>query len=85
MDGSKFFGSNKKSCAGYLVNNKHNFYSGEVMSNIGEGSKSVIGFELYKPSLDPTSKNEVEQNSAKRLLTGMSLFKIIRARWNIEN
>ena len=69
MDGTKFFGSNKKSCFECLINDNHSFHSGVVLSTIGDGPKLVIGFEMYKPALDPASKNEGEQNAAKRLLS----------------
>ncbi len=53
IDGTKFFGSNKKSCPECLKNTKgdktHCFHSGAVMSTVGIGPKLVIGFEMYKP------------------------------------
>ena len=39
------------------------------MSIVGDGPKLVIDFENYKPGQDSVSKNEGEQNVAKRLLT----------------
>jgi len=54
IDGTKFFGSNKKNCSECLKNTKdnktHSFHSGAVMSTVGSGPKLVIGFEMYKPS-----------------------------------
>ena len=44
IDGTKFFGSNKKSCPECLRNNAHSFHSGVVMSTIGYGPKMVIDF-----------------------------------------
>ncbi|MHB8076675.1 hypothetical protein [Desulfosporosinus fructosivorans] len=48
IDGTKFFGSNKKSCTECLKNTKgqktHNFHSGAVMSTVGIGPKLMIGF-----------------------------------------
>jgi len=69
IDGTKFFGSNKKSCPECLKNKAHCFHSGAVMSIVGDGPKLVIDFENYKPGQDSVSKNEGEQNVAKRLLT----------------
>ncbi|MBV7276075.1 hypothetical protein I6U48_24590 [Clostridium sp. PL3] len=69
IDGTKFFGSNKKSCHECLKNKAHCFHSGAVMSIVGEAPKLVIDFENYKPGQDSASKNEGEQNVAKRLLT----------------
>ena len=62
IDGTKFFGSNKKSCPECLKNIKgektHCFHSGAVMSTVVSGPKLVIGFEMYKPGQDPASKDE---------------------------
>ena len=62
IDGTKFFGSNKKSCSECLKNAKgkttHCFHSGAVMSTVGMGPKLVIGFEMYKPGQDAVSKDE---------------------------
>ena len=69
VDGTKFFGSNKKSCPECLRNKSHCFHSGAVMSTVGDGPKLVIDFENYRPGQDSASKDEGEQNVAKRLLT----------------
>lgn len=69
IDGTKFFGSNKKSCPECLKNKAHCFHSGAVMSIVGDSPKLVIDFEKYKSGQDPVSKDEGEQNVAKRLLT----------------
>jgi len=75
IDGTKFFGSNRKSCSECLKNNKgektHSFHSGAVMSTVGIGPKLVIGFEMYKPGQDSASKDEGELNVAKRLITSV--------------
>ena len=75
IDGTKFFGSNKKSCSECLKNTKgdmtHCFHSGAVMSTVGSGPKLVIGFEMYKPGQDSTSKDEGELNVAKRLISSV--------------
>lgn len=71
IDGTKFFGSNKKSCPECLKNKAHCFHSGAVMSIVGDGPKLVIDFENYKPGQDSSSKDEGEQNVAKRLLTNV--------------
>ena len=56
IDGTKFFGSNKKSCPECLTSSKaektHYFHSGAVMSTVGMGPKLVIDFEMYKPGQD---------------------------------
>jgi len=72
IDGTKFFGSNKKFCPGCLKNNNHNFHSGVVMAIIGKGPKLTVGFEMYKPGVDSTSKDEGELNVAKRLISDVS-------------
>jgi len=64
IDGTKFFGSNKKSCPECLRNDNHNFHSGVVMSTIGDGPKLVIDFEMYRPGKDSVSKDEGEQTAA---------------------
>ena len=73
IDGTKFFGSNKKSCPECLKNTNgdktHCFHSGAVMSTVGMGPKLVIGFEMYKPGQDSTSKDEGELSVGKRLIT----------------
>lgn len=75
IDGTKFFGSNKKSCSECLKNTKgkttHCFHSGAVMSTVGMGPKLVIGFEMYKPGQDSASKDEGELNVAKRLISSV--------------
>jgi len=75
IDGTKFFGRNRKSCSECLKNNKgektHSFHSGAVMSTVGIGPKLVIGFEMYKPGQDSASKDEGELNVAKRLITSV--------------
>jgi len=75
IDGTKFFGSNKKSCSECLRNTKgnmtHCFHSGAVMSTVGSGPKLVIGFEMYKPGQDAISKDEGELNVAKRLISSV--------------
>ena len=46
IDGTKFFGSNKKSCPECSKNTKgqktHNFHSGAVMSTVGKGVEAVL-------------------------------------------
>ena len=75
IDGTKFFGSNKKSCSECLKHTKaettHSFHSGAVMSTVGIGPKLVIGFEMYKPGQDAESKDEGELNVGKRLITSV--------------
>ena len=71
IDGTKFFGSNKKNCPECLRNNSHNSHSGVVMSTIGAGPKLVIDFEMYRPGKDSVSKDEGEQSAAKRLISSV--------------
>ncbi|HEY8805902.1 MAG TPA: hypothetical protein VIM42_12515, partial [Clostridium sp.] len=75
IDGTKFFGSNKKSCPECLKNIKgektHCFHSGAVMSTVGIGPKLVIGFEMYKTGQDSASKDEGELNVSKRLMSSV--------------
>ena len=75
IDGTKFFGSNKKSCPECLKNTKgektHCFHSGAVMSTVGMGPKLVIGFEMYNPGKDSASKDEGELNVGKRLISSV--------------
>jgi len=75
IDGTKFFGSNKKSCSECLKNTKgkttHCFHSGVVMSTVGSGPKLVIGFEMYRPGQDAVAKDEGELNVAKRLISSV--------------
>ena len=75
IDGTKFFGSNKKSCPECLKNTKgektHCFHSGAVMSTVGIGPKLVIDFEMYKPGQNSASKDEGELNVAKRLISSV--------------
>jgi hypothetical protein len=72
IDGTKFFGSNKKSCPECLRNKTHCFHSGAVMSIVGEGLKLVIDFEMYKTGYDSILKDEGELNVAKRLISSVA-------------
>jgi hypothetical protein len=75
IDGTKFFGSNKKSCSECLKSTKgiktHFFHSGAVMSTVGIGPKLVIGFEMFKPGQDAVSKDDGELNVGKRLISSV--------------
>jgi len=75
IDGTKFFGSNRKSCSECLKNTKgkttHSFHSGAVMSTVGMGPKLVIGFEMYKPGQDAIAKDEGELSVGKRLISSV--------------
>lgn len=72
IDGTKFFGSYKKSCSQCFttsIKGKSYFYhSGSVMAIIGDGPRLVIDYEPYnsKTNID---KDEGEINASKRLLT----------------
>ncbi len=72
VDGTKFFGSKKKSCPKCLTSKDHFYHSGVVMSTVGNGPKLVVGFDTYKPGEDSVKKDEGELNAAKRLLTDIS-------------
>jgi predicted transposase YbfD/YdcC len=69
IDGTKFFGSNKKSCEKCLIKDNHSFHSGAVLSTVGENPKLVIDFEMYKPKIDSKTKDEGELNVSKRLIS----------------
>ena len=75
IDGTKFFGSNKKSCPECLKSTKgkktHSFHSGAVISTVGNGPKLEVGFEMYKSGQDAVSKDEGELNVAKKLLSSV--------------
>ena len=71
IDGTKFFGSNKKSCAECLQTNNHNFHSGAVIATVGDGPKLVLDFEMYRPAEDSVTKDEGEQTVSKRLLSNV--------------
>ena len=71
IDGTKFFGSNKKSCDECLTTNNHNFHSGAVIATVGDGPKLVLDFEMYKPAEDSVTKDEGEQTVSKILLSNV--------------
>ena len=56
IDGTKFFGSNKKSCPECLTSQQHHFHNGAVMSIIGNGPKLTVGFAMARPGEDPAVK-----------------------------
>ncbi len=74
IDGTKLFGSYKKSCnecCTTTVRNKKTqyFHSAAFMSLIGKEPRVIIDFELYKGSVDSSKKDEGELTVAKRLLS----------------
>lgn len=69
IDGTKFFGSNKKSCPECLTSKEHHYHSGVVMSTIGDKPRLVLGLEMMRPNRDSTNKDEGEMTAAKRLIT----------------
>jgi hypothetical protein len=73
IDGTKFFGSNKKCCdkclTTFIKKKPHYYHSGAVMSLVGEEPNLVLDFEMYNPKVDSHSKDEGELNAAKRLLS----------------
>ncbi len=64
VDGTKFFGSKKKSCPKCLTSMDHQFHSGVVMSTVGNGPKMVVGFNTYKPGEDSVKKTDVTKTYA---------------------
>ncbi len=72
IDGTKFFGSNKKSCPECLTSKEHHYHSGVVMSTIGDKPRLVLGFEMMHPDQDSTDKDEGKLTAAKRLITDIS-------------
>ena len=73
IDGTKFFGSNKKSCPECLTSQQHHFHNGAVMSIIGNGPKLTVGFAMARPGEDPAVKDEGEQNVAKRPISDVAI------------
>lgn len=69
IDGTKFFGSNKKKCDTCLRSGSHSYHSGVVMSLIGEGPRLVMDFEMMNPKLDESRKDEGELTASKRLVS----------------
>jgi hypothetical protein len=86
IDGTKFFGSNKKSCSEYLRNKTHCFHSGAVMSTVGSGPKLVIGFDMYRPGQDSSFKDEGELNKITRARrdTENSIFNNLKNKCDLE-
>jgi len=72
IDGTKFFGSNKKSCPECLTSKEHHYHSGVVMSTIGDKPRLVLGFEMMRHDQDSTNKDEGELTAAKRLIADIS-------------
>lgn len=73
IDGTKLFGSYKKSCDECCTTTARNkkaqyFHSAAFMSLIGKEPRLIIDFELYKGSEDSSKKDEGELTVAKRLL-----------------
>ncbi len=72
IDGTKFFGSYKKSCSQCLTTTikgePYYYHSGSVMSIIGDGPKLVVDYEPYNPKTNSKDKDEGEINASKRLL-----------------
>ncbi|MCA1072495.1 transposase [Clostridium bowmanii] len=72
IDGTKIFGSNKKSCKECLVTvkgkNTHYSHSAVFISTVGKKPRMVLDFELYKAGIDSPKKDEGELTVAKRLL-----------------
>lgn len=74
IDGTKLFGSYKKSCEECCTTTTRNkqtqyFHSGAFMSLIGKEPRLIIDFELYKGIEDSSKKDEGELTVAKRLLS----------------
>ena len=74
IDGTKLFGSNKKSCIECCTtktrnNHIHYFHNAAFMSLIGKEPRLIIDFEMYKGTEDSSKKDEGELTVAKRLLS----------------
>ena len=74
IDGTKLFGSYKKSCHECCTTTARNrkaqyFHSVAFMSLIGKEPRLIMDFELYKGSEDSSKKDEGELTVAKRLLS----------------
>ena len=74
IDGTKLFGSYKKSCRECCTTTARNrkiqyFHSAAFMSLIGKEPRLIIDFELYKGTEDSSEKDEGELTVAKRLLS----------------
>ena len=73
IDGTKIFGSNKKSCSKCLrmeINNrKHYYHSAAVMSLVGSSLNLVLDYEMYNCKIDSAKKDEGELNVSKRLIS----------------
>ena len=74
IDGTKLFGSYKKSCHECCTTRVRNrktqyFHSAAFMSLIGKEPRLIIGLELYKGTEDSSEKDEGELTVAKRLLS----------------
>ena len=69
IDGTKFFGSNRKSCEKCLTSANHHYHSGVVMSLIGNCPRLVVDFEMINPSCDSPMKDEGELTASKRLIS----------------
>ena len=57
IDGTKYFGSNRKSCEKCLTSANHHYHGGAVMSLIGNGPRLVVDFEMINPSCDSPMKD----------------------------
>lgn len=74
IDGTKLFGSYKKSCDECCTTTARNrktqyFHSSAFMSLIGREPRLIMDFELYKGSEDSSRKDDGELTVAKRLLS----------------
>ena len=74
IDGTKLFGSYKKSCSECCTttvrNKKTNyFHSAAFMSLVGSEPRLILDFELYKGTVNRSKKDEGELTVAKRLLS----------------
>jgi len=72
IDGTKFFGSNKKNCESCLKSGNHNYHSGVVLSLIGAGPLLIVDYEMMNSRHDTLSKDEGELTASKRLISKVS-------------
>ncbi len=74
IDGTKLFGSYKKSCEECLSTpmknwKKYHYHNGAFLSTIGEEPRVILDYECYHGTMDSSNKDEGELTVAKRLLT----------------
>ena len=74
IDGTRLFGSYKKSCEECLSTSikngkKYYYHNATFLSTIGKEPRVILDYECYHGTMDPSNKDEGELTVAKRLLT----------------